>query len=107
VYKARDTKLNRTVALKMVTQEASEQVQARFAAEVQAVAGLRHGNIAQIYESGQVEGKPFYTMEYLPGGSLNDLLKDGPLLPAMAARVVAKIARAIQHAHDHGIVHRD
>jgi serine/threonine protein kinase len=107
VFKARDTKLNRIVALKMITQEADERMQARFAEEVQAVAGLRHANIAQIYESGQVEGKPFYTMEYLPGGSLNDALKAGPLPPPIAARTVAKIARAIHHAHQHGIVHRD
>lgn len=107
VYQARHLQLQRIVALKLVTSTNNDQALARFEQEVQAIARLRHPNIAQIYENGTVEGRPYYAMEYVAGGTLSDRLKASPLLPNEAAKLVVKLARAMQHAHEQGILHRD
>lgn len=107
VYQARHQKLQRIVALKVVTAANDNQALARFEEEVKAIASLRHPGIAQIYESGFVEGRPFYAMEYVAGGSLSEELKEGPLAPRDAAELLLALARAMQHAHEQNILHRD
>ena len=69
--------------------------------------GLQHPNIVQVYEVGEHEGKPFFSLEFCPGGSLDKKLNGTPLPPKEAARLVETLARAVQAAHDKGVVHRD
>ena len=110
VWKARQTNLNRLVALKMVLgdQRAGSKELIRFLAEAEAVAAVRHPHVVQVYEYGEANGRPFLALEYLPGGSLADRLKrDGRLDPKAAAELVGMTAGAVQAAHDLGIVHRD
>jgi putative methionine-R-sulfoxide reductase with GAF domain/predicted Ser/Thr protein kinase len=109
VYKARQLSLNRTVALKMipVDRPAEASVLGRFRTEVEAVARLRHPHIVQIYEVGEHQGRPFFSMEYVEGGSLALKLSRGLPTPREAAALVETLARAVQHAHARGIVHRD
>ncbi len=109
VYRARQTKLNRIVALKMILGDRSDPKDLiRFLAEAEAVAAVRHPHVVQVYEYGDAEGQPFLALEYLPGGSLADHLKfRGRMVPEAAAEVVRKLAIGIQAVHDHGIVHRD
>jgi serine/threonine protein kinase/WD40 repeat protein len=109
VYKARQMKLNRTVALKMLLlgQFSSEQSVKRFEREAQAAAALHHPNIVSIYEVGEIEGQHYFTMEYVEGRSLASVLRDGPLPPRQAAQYCRAIADAIGAAHSAGILHRD
>lgn len=107
VYLAQQKKLQRLVAIKLVTASNDEHALARFDEEVKAIASLKHQHIAQIFESGQCDGKPFYAMEYVAGGTLSDKLKTNPLPPRDAATLVAKLARAMAHAHEQGVIHRD
>jgi len=109
VYKARQKSLNRMVALKMVRdpQLASQMDRARFQGEAESVARLKHVNIVTVHEVGEFEGQAYFCMEYIEGETLAQKLSRGPMAPREAARLVATIARAVQHAHDHGILHRD
>jgi WD40 repeat protein len=109
VYKARQTHLNRTVAVKVVLAggHASADELARFQAEAVAVARMQHPNIVQIFETGQQDGLPYFTLEYVDGGSLAHKLDGTPLPPAEAARLVETLARAVHYAHTNGVVHRD
>ncbi|MGV3659876.1 MAG: protein kinase domain-containing protein [Prosthecobacter sp.] len=110
VYEAEDVKLKRVVALKVIRNAifATREEAARFKAETQAVAQLDDPGIVPIYESGEEDGMPFYTMRLAEGGSLADRLKKRGVLPDReAARLMVRIARAVQHAHDHGVLHRD
>jgi serine/threonine protein kinase len=110
VYKARQIKLNRIVALKMVLdpQHANPKELGRFMVEAQAVAAIRHPNVVQVYDSGEVDGRPYLAMECIAGGSLvTHLRTTGPLAPLAAAELMMKIARGVQAAHESGIVHRD
>jgi serine/threonine protein kinase len=109
VYQARHLKLNRVVALKMVLAggHAGPDDLARFLAEAEAVAALQHKHIVQLYEFGQHDGLPFFTLEFVPGGSLADKMNGTPLPPKEAARVVEQLARGVHYAHGKGIVHRD
>jgi serine/threonine-protein kinase len=109
VYKARQRELDRVVALKMILQShlASPEHVRRFQAEAKAAAKLRHSHIVQIHEVGQLDGQDFFTMEYIEGESLAQRLADRqPEIPD-AVRIVAAIARAVDHLHKHGVVHRD
>jgi tRNA A-37 threonylcarbamoyl transferase component Bud32 len=109
VYKARQESLHRIVALKMIlagAHAAPEEV-ARFRIEAEAVAQLQHPHIVQIYETGQKDGCPYYSLEFVEGGSLARQLDGRPWSADKAARLVECLAQAIQHAHAHGIVHRD
>ncbi|MBY0527140.1 MAG: protein kinase [Gemmataceae bacterium] len=109
VYKARHVSLQRLVALKMVLtgEYASPQELARFRGEGLAVARLHHPNIVQIYEVGEQNGRPFFSLEFVDGGSLAQRLA-GTTLPARSAAAMAEtLARAVHHAHQQGIVHRD
>jgi len=109
VYKARQTKLNRLVALKMVLAgaHASADQLARFYTEAEAVASLQHANIVQIYEVGEYEGLPFFSLECVDGGVLADRIDGKPRPPREAAETLALLASAMAAAHGCGIVHRD
>lgn len=109
VYQARHIALRRTVALKMIRsgEQASAEDLARFAAEAQAVARLRHPNIVQIYEVGQHDGAPFFSLEFLGGGTLAQRLNKTPQPARVCSQTVEVLARAVHHAHTLGIVHRD
>ena len=109
VYKARHLKLNRPVALKMMIYGAcaTPHEQARFQREAEAVAGLRHPHIVQVYDVGDANGRPYYTMEFVEGGSLATKLAGKPQPAHVAASCAATLAEAVQAAHSGGIVHRD
>jgi hypothetical protein len=109
VYKARQVKADRLVALKMILSgaHASAADLQRFRTEAEAVARLSHPNIVQVFEVGEHDGRPFFSMEYCPGGSLEKHLGGTPLPSAEAARLVQALAGAVQHAHAAGVVHRD
>ena len=109
VYEAIDLALNRTVALKLIVDEhsANPATQARFGDEAEAVARLRHPNVVEIYHIGSHRGRPFLALEYVRGGSLADRLKAGPLSAKNAVDLVRAVARAVHHAHECGVIHRD
>ncbi len=109
VYQARHLKLTRTVAIKMLLAGgfATPPELARFMREAQAIAVLRHPNIVQVFDVGDLEGRPYFTMEYVEGGSLAQKLAGVPQPARDASAMVATLAEAIQVAHAGGIVHRD
>jgi serine/threonine-protein kinase len=109
VYKARQVGLNRQVALKMVLAgvHAGPPQLARFQAEAEAVAGLQHPNIVQIYEVGRRDGLPYFSLEFVDGGSLLDKVHRQPQPPRDAAHLIETLARAMYYAHQRGIIHRD
>jgi len=109
VYKARHRRLKRLVALKMILagDHAGGEHRARFAAEAEAVARLSHPNIVQIYAVGEQDGRPYFALELVDGGSLARRLKGGAFLPREAAQLAESLARGIAAAHRRGIVHRD
>jgi serine/threonine-protein kinase len=109
VYKARQRALDRFVALKMLLAGpfAGPQELVRFHRETAALACLRHSNIVQVYDAGDVEGRPYFTMELIEGGSLAQKLSGTSQPPRQAAALVAALAEAVQVAHESGIIHRD
>lgn len=109
VYKAQHRKLNRVVALKMVLQgaHASPDELARFLTEARAVAHLQHPNIVQIFDIGEMEGLPFFSLEFVDGSNLAKQLARQPQRAEEAARLVETLARAMHYAHQHGVLHRD
>ncbi len=109
VYKARDPKLDRTVALKMILAgiHASTTQLERFTHEAKAVAQFQHPNIVQIYQIGEADGLPYFALEFVDGGSLDEKLDHKPQPPKFAAEMLETLAKAMQYAHDRHIVHRD
>jgi serine/threonine protein kinase len=109
VYLANQDGLNRQVALKMVLSgaHASETETCRFLAEAEAVASIRHPGVVQVFDFGTHEGRPYFALEYLPGGSLTAKLAGTPLTASDAVELVEPISRAVQAAHDAGVIHRD
>jgi hypothetical protein len=109
VYKAYQTKLKRQVALKMILAgaHAGKHELHRFHREAVAVAQLQHRHIVQIYESGEASGLPFFSLEFVEGGSLADRLDGTPWDQRKAASLVYRLAGAVHYAHEQGIVHRD
>jgi WD40 repeat protein/predicted Ser/Thr protein kinase len=109
VYKARQVGLNRLTALKMILAGgyASRDDLARFQREAEAIARLQHPNIVQVYEVGERDGRPFFSLEFIDGGSLQKRLDGTPMHGAEAAGMVEMLARAVHYAHTQGIVHRD
>ena len=109
VYKARQPGLDRLVALKVLAPELAEDPSfaERFQREARALARLDHPNIVKVYDFGSVEGVHYLQMEYVEGPSLRALLGEGKLSPAEALAIVPAMSRALQYAHDHGVVHRD
>jgi tetratricopeptide (TPR) repeat protein len=109
VYRARQTSLGRLVALKMIRDAGlagAEEVH-RFRAEAQALARLQHPHIVQVHEVGTHEGRPYFVLEYVEGGSLDRRLGGALLAPGQAAELVQTLARAMDAAHQAGVVHRD
>jgi WD40 repeat protein len=109
VYQARQTKLGRLVALKMILSGAHAGATdlARFRTEAEAVARLQHTNIVQIFEVGEHDGLPYFSLEFCGGGSLERKLNGTPLPPREAVALVEQLARAMHAAHQKGVVHRD
>jgi serine/threonine-protein kinase len=109
VYKARDPRLKRLVALKMLIDGAfaGPAVLERFRAEAEVIARLAHPNFVQVYEVGESEGRPYLALELVEGGSLSRELEGGPLPVPRAVGLVATLAHAMEHAHRRGVVHRD
>ena len=109
VYKARDLRLNRDVALKMLLAgaHAGPEELERFLREAEAVAGLRHANVVQVHEVGDLDGQPYFTMELVEGGSLARQLAGAPLPAVQAANLTAVLADAVEAAHRGGVIHRD
>jgi eukaryotic-like serine/threonine-protein kinase len=109
VYKARQLSLNRIVAVKMVLGGAlaSAALRQRFLEEAQTAASLQQPNIIAIHEVGEHAGQPFFSMDYVEGRNLSELLHEGPLAPQRAAGYTKTIAQAVAYAHQRGILHRD
>jgi serine/threonine protein kinase len=109
VYKAHQRSLNRTVALKMILRGelATPEARTRFRTEAQAAAHLEHPNIVPVYEAGEHDGQAYFSMRFVEGHTLAALLAHGPMRPRDAARYLAAISRAVQYAHERGILHRD
>jgi len=108
IYRATEKKMGRVVALKLLNTSHGEEGAAkrRFLTEVRAVAAMDHVGIVPIYATGELDGRPFFAMRFLEKGSLADHLGEYDS-PKEAARLVAKIARAVHHAHERGVLHRD
>jgi tetratricopeptide (TPR) repeat protein/tRNA A-37 threonylcarbamoyl transferase component Bud32 len=107
VYKARQRSLNRLVALKMIRPgDAAADIQ-RFRNEAETIALLDHPHIVPVYEVGEQEGQLYFSMKLIEGGSLADRLGEFMSAPRTAAELMVKVARAVHHAHQRGILHRD
>ena len=109
VYKARDKRLNRDVAIKVLPTSFSadpDRLQ-RFAQEARAAAALSHPNILSIFDIGEDGGAPYVVSELLEGETLRDRLRNGPLATRKAIDYAAQVARGLAAAHEKGIVHRD
>lgn len=109
IFKARQRSLDRIVALKLIRSGSLARAGdiARFQTEAAAAARLQHPHIVAIYEVGEHEGQHFYSMEFVAGRSLAEALRAGPVTPREAARLLLAVAKAIQFAHEHGVLHRD
>jgi serine/threonine-protein kinase len=109
IYRVRDSVLGRTVALKMIKGAGfgrPEEIE-RFLLEAKSIAQLKHDNIIKIHEFGQLDGQPYFTMEIAERGSLLDHLNCFQNDPRASISLLAKVARAAHHVHEHHIVHRD
>jgi eukaryotic-like serine/threonine-protein kinase len=105
VWRAEDLELGRDVAIKLLAADADRE---RFEREARAVASLAHPNVMQLYDYGESEGRPYMVLEYVPGGTLEDRLRDGGPLPDDETYEIAiGIASGLAHAHARGVVHRD
>ncbi len=110
VYKAEDTKLERTVALKFLppeTIEGDEQDKARFINEARTAAALHHPNICTVFEIDEADGHLFISMAYVDGRELIELIKEGPLPIDRALSIATQVAQGLEEAHEHDVVHRD
>lgn len=109
VYRAEQLSLKRIVAVKMILvgQLASPADLARFRAEAEAAARLDHPGIVPVFEVGEVDGRPYFNMKYIPGKTLAQVLEKGPMPDRAAARLLAEVARAVHYAHGQGVLHRD
>jgi len=109
VFRAHQKSLNRTVALKVISlgQWASEAHLKRFRREAEAAASLDHPSIVPIYEVGERDGSCYFSMKFVEGGQLDEVVRHTPISIRQAAELIAKVARTVDYAHEHGIVHRD
>ena len=109
VYRGYDPQVKRDVAVKVLPREFLHDptFRTRFTREAETVAGLEHPAIVPLYDFGEEGGQPYFIMRLMPGGSLADRLKDGPLPVEECVRIVARLARALDDAHSRGIIHRD
>ncbi len=109
VYKAYDPRFEREVALKVLPREMlhDEQFRVRFEREAKTIAALEHPAIVPVYDVGEEEGQPYFVMRYMTGGSLSDTIAKGPMSLVAAAKIIERLAPALDDAHLKGIVHRD
>jgi serine/threonine protein kinase/tetratricopeptide (TPR) repeat protein len=109
VFRARQKSLNRTVALKVITlgQWASEAHLKRFRREAEAAASLDHPGIVPIHEVGERDGSCYFSMQFIEGGQLDEVARRTPMSIRRAVELIAKVARTVHYAHEHGILHRD
>jgi len=109
VYRAHQKSLNRTVALKMISvgSWATEAHLKRFRREAEAAASLEHPGIVPIYEVGEGDGSCYFSMRFVEGGQLDQVIKRKPMSIRQAAELISKVARTVHYAHEHGILHRD
>ncbi len=109
VFRARQKSLNRTVALKVISlgQWASKAHLKRFRREAEAAASLEHPGIVPIYEVGERDGSCYFSMKFVEGGQLDEVVRRAPMPIRQAAELIAKVARTVHYAHEHGILHRD
>jgi len=109
VFRARQKSLNRTVALKVISlgQWASEAHLKRFRREAEAAASLEHPGIVPIHEVGERDGQCYFSMKFIEGGQLDEVVRRTPMSIRQAAELIAKVARTVHYAHEHGILHRD
>jgi serine/threonine-protein kinase len=110
VFLAHDEELDRRVAVKVLDEglAADENFRARFSREARVAAGLSHPNVVTVFDVGEADGRPFIVMEYVEGRTLDDRLRDeGPLPPAEVERLGRQVCAGLEHAHEHGLVHRD
>jgi TolB-like protein/cytochrome c-type biogenesis protein CcmH/NrfG/predicted Ser/Thr protein kinase len=109
VYRARQKSLNRTVALKVIAVGtwATEAHLKRFRREAEAAARLEHPGIVPIHEVGERDGQCYFSMTFIEGGQLDEVVRHTPVSIRQAAELVAKVARTVHYAHEHGILHRD
>ena len=109
VYRAEQISLHRTVAVKMILKDtlASDSERDRFFAEARATAQLQHPGIVPVYDVGEIDGRPYFAMQYIQGRTLQDLINSGGLDERQSVRIVESIARAVHFAHENGVLHRD
>ena len=109
VFRARQKSLNRTVALKVISlgQWASKAHLKRFRIEAEAAARLEHPGIVPIHEVGERDGSCYFSMKFVEGGQLDEVVRRTPLSIRQAAELIGKVARTVHYAHEHGILHRD
>jgi len=109
VFRARQKSLNRIVALKVIAlgQWATEAHLRRFRLEAEAAASLEHPCVVPIYEVGERDGQCYFSMKFIEGGQLDEVVKHKPISIKQVAELIAKIARTVHYAHEHGILHRD
>jgi len=107
VYRARQVSLNRLVAVKVLLAAQFANDTKRFRREAELAAGLNHPNIVSIYEVGENEGQPYFSMELIEGQNLAELARDQPLAPRRAAELVKTITEAVHFAHERHLLHRD
>src|SRR2546423_1240946 len=109
VFRARQKSLNRTVALKVISlgQWASKAHLKRFRLEAEAAAKLEHPGIVPIHEVGERDGSCYFSMKFIEGGQLDEVVRRAPMSIRQAAELIAKVARTVHYAHEHGILHRD
>jgi serine/threonine protein kinase/tetratricopeptide (TPR) repeat protein len=109
VFRARQKSLNRTVALKVISlgQWASKAHVKRFRREAEAAASLDHPCIVPIYEVGERDGSCYFSMKFVEGGQLDEVVRRTPMSIRQSAELIAKMARTVHYAHEHGILHRD
>ena len=109
VFRARQKSLNRTVALKVISlgQWASKAHLKRFRLEAEAAAGLEHPGIVPIHEVGERDGSCYFSMKFVEGGQLDEVVRRESMSTRQAAELIAKVARTVHYAHEHGILHRD
>src|SRR5262245_26332995 len=109
VYRAHQKSLNRTVALKIISlgQWASKEHLKRFRREAEAAASLEHPGIVPIHEVGEREGHCYFSMKFIEGGQLDEVVRRAPMPIRGTVELIAKVARTVHYAHEHGILHRD